>query len=52
MTRPQLVSMCKYININAFGTDNFLKHQVRSRLEKLRVDDMVSFTGSICFERH
>ena len=44
--------MCKYININASGTDNFLKHQVRSRLEKLRVDDMVSFTGSICFERH
>lgn len=28
------------MNINAWGTDNFLKHQVRSKLEKVRVDDM------------
>ncbi|TXT04832.1 hypothetical protein VHUM_04100 [Vanrija humicola] len=41
LSRPQLVSMCKYMNINAFGTDNFLKHQIRSRLEKIRVDDMM-----------
>lgn len=44
LSRPQLVSMCRYMNINAYGTDNFLKHQIRSRLEKIRVDDMV---GSI-----
>jgi len=42
LSRPQLVSMCRYMNINAFGTDNFLKHQIRARLEKIRVDDMVS----------
>jgi LETM1 and EF-hand domain-containing protein 1 len=41
LSRPQLVSMCRYMNINAFGTDNFLKHQIRARLEKIRVDDMV-----------
>lgn len=41
LSRPQLVSVCKYMNINAFGTDNFLKHQIRSRLEKIRVDDMM-----------
>jgi LETM1 and EF-hand domain-containing protein 1 len=41
LSRPQLVSMCRYMNINAFGTDNFLKHQIRSRLEKIRIDDMV-----------
>jgi LETM1 and EF-hand domain-containing protein 1 len=41
LSRPQLVSMCKYMNIHAFGTDNFLKHQIRNRLEKLRVDDMM-----------
>lgn len=29
------------MNINAFGTDNFLKHQIRNKLEKVRVDDMV-----------
>ena len=44
LSRPQLVSMCKYININAFGTDNFLKHQIRGRIERLRLDDMVSCT--------
>ncbi|KAK4686163.1 hypothetical protein P7C73_g3969, partial [Tremellales sp. Uapishka_1] len=41
LTRPQLVSMSRYMNIHAFGTDNFLKHQIRSRLEKIRVDDMM-----------
>ncbi|RXK36497.1 MRS7 family protein [Tremella mesenterica] len=41
LSRPQLVSMCKYIGINAFGTDNLLKHQIRNRLEKVRVDDMM-----------
>jgi LETM1 and EF-hand domain-containing protein 1 len=41
LSRPQLVSMSRYMNINAWGTDNFLKHQIRSKLEKVRVDDMV-----------
>lgn len=41
LTRPQLVSMCKYMNIHAFGTDNFLKHQINNRLDKIRVDDMM-----------
>ncbi|WWD17734.1 hypothetical protein CI109_102175 [Kwoniella shandongensis] len=41
LSRPQLVSMSRYMNINAFGTDNFLKHQIRNRLEKIRVDDMM-----------
>lgn len=41
LTRPQVVSMCRYMNINGFGTDNFLKHQIRNRLEKIRVDDMM-----------
>lgn len=41
LSRAQLVSVCKYMNIHAFGTDTFLKHQIRSRLEKIRVDDMM-----------
>lgn len=45
LSRPQLVSMCRYMNINAWGTDNFLKHQIRSKLEKVRVDDMVRWIG-------
>ena len=41
LSRPQLVSMCRYMNINAFGTDNFLRHTIRTRMEKLREDDRV-----------
>jgi LETM1 and EF-hand domain-containing protein 1 len=33
--------MCRYMKIHAFGTDNFLRHQIRSRLEKIRADDKV-----------
>jgi LETM1 and EF-hand domain-containing protein 1 len=41
LSRPQLISMCKYIGVNAFGMDNILKHQIRAKLERVRVDDMV-----------
>ncbi|CDO74886.1 hypothetical protein BN946_scf185004.g36 [Trametes cinnabarina] len=39
LSRPQLVSMCKYMGINAFGTDNFLRGNIRARLLQLRRDD-------------
>lgn len=39
LSRPQLVSMCRYMGINAFGTDNFLRGAIRSRLRNLRRDD-------------
>ncbi|CAH7685530.1 LETM1-like protein-domain-containing protein [Phakopsora pachyrhizi] len=39
LSRPQLVSMCKYMNINAFGTDNFLRYTLRKRMEHLEADD-------------
>ncbi|KDQ14486.1 hypothetical protein BOTBODRAFT_32618 [Botryobasidium botryosum FD-172 SS1] len=46
LSRPQLVSICRYMGVNAFGTDNFLKYQVRGRLEKLRLDDaLISAEG-------
>lgn len=41
LTRPQLVSMCRYMNINAFGTDNFLRYTIRDRMKKLKEDDKV-----------
>ncbi|ORY34290.1 LETM1-like protein-domain-containing protein [Naematelia encephala] len=47
LSRPQLVSMCRYMNINAWGTDNFLKHQIRSKLEKVRVDDMMIYAEGV-----
>ncbi|KAA1103994.1 hypothetical protein PGT21_006904 [Puccinia graminis f. sp. tritici] len=39
LSRPQLVSMCRYMNINAFGTDNFLRYTIRKRMKHLEADD-------------
>jgi LETM1 and EF-hand domain-containing protein 1 len=39
LSRPQLVSMSRYMGLNAFGTDNFLRGAIRSRLMDLRRDD-------------
>jgi LETM1 and EF-hand domain-containing protein 1, mitochondrial len=39
LSRPQLTSICRYMGLNAFGTDNFLRGAVRSRLLQIRRDD-------------
>ena len=36
--------MHRYMNINAFGTDNFLRHTIRKRMEKLGEDDRVKIS--------
>ncbi|KAJ7285927.1 LETM1-like protein-domain-containing protein [Mycena rebaudengoi] len=41
LSRPQLVSMSRYMGLNAFGTDNFLRGAIRSRLLELRRDDQL-----------
>ncbi|KAJ2930805.1 hypothetical protein H1R20_g6282, partial [Candolleomyces eurysporus] len=41
LSRPQLVSMSRYMGLNAFGTDNFLRGQIRARLLHLRRDDQL-----------
>jgi LETM1 and EF-hand domain-containing protein 1 len=41
LSRPQLVSMSRYMGLNAFGTDNFLRGTIRSRLLHLRRDDQL-----------
>lgn len=33
--------MCRYMNINAFGTDNYLRGHIRGRLERIQRDDAV-----------
>ncbi|KAJ8655577.1 hypothetical protein O0I10_008665 [Lichtheimia ornata] len=47
LSRPQLVSICKYMNINAFGTDNFLRFQIRNRMRQIKADDKVIQTEGI-----
>ncbi|KAG0250592.1 hypothetical protein BG011_008220 [Mortierella polycephala] len=39
LSRPQLVSMCRYMNLNAFGTDNFLRYQIRTQMNSIKQDD-------------
>lgn len=41
LSRPQLTSICRYLGLNAFGTDNFLKGTIRRRLEYIKHDDEV-----------
>ena len=41
LSRPQLVSMCRYMNIHAYGTDNFLRGHIRRRLDHIKNDDLL-----------
>ncbi|KAF3807477.1 LETM1 domain-containing protein mdm28 [Colletotrichum gloeosporioides] len=46
LSRPQLVSMCRYMNLNTFGTDNMLRYQVRHRMRQIKRDDrQISYEG-------
>ncbi|CAI6090438.1 unnamed protein product [Clonostachys chloroleuca] len=39
LSRPQLVSMCRYMTLNTFGTDAMLRYQVRHRMRQIKRDD-------------
>ncbi|KAJ2908516.1 LETM1 domain-containing protein ylh47, partial [Coemansia aciculifera] len=41
LSRPQLVSICRFMGVNAFGTDNYLRYQVTNRMRYIRADDKV-----------
>jgi len=46
LSRPQLVGMCRYMNLNTFGTDAMLRYNVRHRLRQLKRDDRaISYEG-------
>lgn len=46
LSRPQLVSMCRYMNLNTFGTDMMLRYQIRHRMRQIKRDDRaISFEG-------
>lgn len=46
LSRPQLVAMCKYMNLNTFGTDAMLRYQIRHRMRQIKRDDKaISFEG-------
>lgn len=37
--RPQLVSMCRYMGLQPYGTDAFLRFQLRNKLRSIKEDD-------------
>ncbi|KAL9035648.1 MAG: hypothetical protein Q9180_004750 [Flavoplaca navasiana] len=39
LSRPQLVGMARYMNLNAFGTDMLLRYQIRRRMRQIKLDD-------------
>ena len=46
LSRPQLVGMAKYMNLNAFGTDMMLRYQIRHRMRQIKRDDRaIAFEG-------
>ncbi|KAI9831262.1 MAG: LETM1 domain-containing protein mdm28, mitochondrial, partial [Thelocarpon superellum] len=46
LSRPQLVGMTRYMNLNTFGTDMMLRYQIRHRMRQIKRDDRaISFEG-------
>ncbi|CAI5942726.1 unnamed protein product [Closterium sp. NIES-64] len=39
MSRPRLVSMCKYMGLQTFGTDAYLRYILRAKLAWIKEDD-------------
>lgn len=39
IARPQLVSMCRYMGINPYGSDSFLRFQLRNKIRAIKEDD-------------
>ena len=39
LSRPQLVTLCRFIGVNAFGTDNFLRYVLRNKMKEIKQDD-------------
>ncbi|KAK9463780.1 LETM1 domain-protein mdm28, mitochondrial [Lipomyces oligophaga] len=39
LSRPQLVAMARYLNLSSFGTDVFLRYQIRNRMRQIKRDD-------------
>ncbi|CAK4031979.1 LETM1 domain-containing mdm28, mitochondrial [Lecanosticta acicola] len=46
LSRPQLVGICRYMNLSTFGTDAMLRYQIRHRMRQIKRDDRaISFEG-------
>ncbi|KAJ1929664.1 LETM1 domain-containing protein ylh47 [Tieghemiomyces parasiticus] len=39
LSRPQLVSICRYMNLGVYGLDNMLRNRIRNQMKFIRADD-------------
>ncbi|KAI5075324.1 hypothetical protein GOP47_0009400 [Adiantum capillus-veneris] len=39
ISRSRLISMCKYMGLQAYGTDAYLRYILRSKLSRIKMDD-------------
>lgn len=47
LSRPQLVAMTRYMNLNAFGTDMMLRYQIRHRMRQIKRDDRAIYDEGV-----
>ncbi|KAI3493595.1 hypothetical protein L1887_40797 [Cichorium endivia] len=48
VSRPRLVNMCKYMGIQPYGTDAYLRYMLRKRLRWIKSDDkMIEAEGGV-----
>lgn len=46
LSRPQLIAICRYMNLQTFGPDSLLRYQVRHQMRQIKRDDRaISFEG-------
>jgi hypothetical protein len=39
ISRPQLVNMCQFMKLNFYGSDSFLRFQLRTKINQIKEDD-------------
>ncbi|KXS18913.1 LETM1-domain-containing protein [Gonapodya prolifera JEL478] len=47
LTHNQLISLSRFMSLNAFGSDNFLRYQIRMKLRDIKRDDQMIATEGI-----
>ncbi|XP_024517041.1 plectin [Selaginella moellendorffii] len=47
ISRPRLLNMCKYMGIQAYGTDAYLRYSLRQKLARIKADDIMIQTEGI-----
>lgn len=51
LTRPQLVALCRLLELQSIGTNNFLRFQLIMKLRAIRADDKVGGVGGKSVEK-